>query len=100
MALVDFLEDNGITVHEAASGDDAWDMIERGTGYDVVYTDVNMPGGIDGLDLAQKVARRGGQTRIVILSGRQHPGRDALPPGAVFLVKPYRYEELLALAAA
>lgn len=99
MALVDFLSDNGLDVREACTADDAWRLIEAGTRFDIVYTDVNMPGEMDGLDLAHRLHRDCEATRIVILSGRQHPDREALPAGAVFLTKPYRYEELLVLAA-
>jgi|GEM_PF-1215338 len=98
MALVDFLSDNGLDVREAGSADDAWRLIEAGERFDIVYTDVNMPGELDGLDLAHRLHRDCEDTRIVILSGRQHPDRAALPDGAVFLTKPYRYEDLLVLA--
>ena len=55
----------------------------------LLFTDVEMPGGPDGFELAQTTARRWPDISIVVASGGVKPGPDDLPEGAVFLNKPF-----------
>jgi len=55
----------------------------------VLFTDVNMPGALDGLDLAQTVHERSPGVGILIGSGRIRPSPGELPPGTRFIAKPY-----------
>ena len=57
---------------------------------DVVLTDIDMPGSMDGLMLAVAVRNRWPPVQIVVMSGKQHPTSDDLPSRARFLEKPLR----------
>jgi CheY-like chemotaxis protein len=58
MVAVDILLDEGFMVLEVATADEAWPLLERRSDIDVLFTDVNMPGHMDGLTLAARVAER------------------------------------------
>ncbi|MFD0857827.1 response regulator [Roseovarius aquimarinus] len=83
----------GLRVIEARSGDDALRL--AGEAPDILVTDVEMPGALDGVALAHALRRDLPTLGIIVTSGRQAVTADALPPGALFLPKPYRSEELL-----
>jgi CheY-like chemotaxis protein len=61
----------------------------------VVYTDIQMPGSMDGLKLARFVRDRWPPIKIVATSGRVMVREDDLPAGSVFLPKPYRSAEVV-----
>ena len=79
----------GFTVLESASAEDALTLLEARPDVQVVFTDVNMPGALDGLGLAQAVHKRSPEISILIGSGRIRPGPAELPPGARVIAKPY-----------
>ena len=56
---------------------------------DVLFTDIRMPGPMDGLELAHRVRERWPWIAIIVASGNVFVGRDQLPDGARFLPKPY-----------
>ena len=60
----------------------------------VLFTDIRMPGSMDGLQLAGVVHRRWPLIRILLTSGDTHPSSDAIPDDGRFLAKPYRFESL------
>ncbi len=93
----DILEDGGYRVLEAANAAEALQCLQSGTEVVVLFTDVNMPGTPDGLGLARLVSDRWPQVKILVASGAVKPGRDDLPEKGMFLSKPYRAEDLLAL---
>ena len=62
----------------------------------VVFTDIQMPGSMDGLKLARFVRNRWPPIKIVATSGRVMVSEDDLPDGSVFLPKPYRGAEVVA----
>ena len=88
------LEEAGFAVLEA---DDAAQALEILSSHDVifaVFTDVNMPGSLDGIDLAQLVHDRWPDVRILVTTG----GADlsgGLPDGSEFLAKPYHAEQVV-----
>lgn len=88
MDLADTLADAGFAVVEASNADTAVRMFEGGLVVDMLVTDVDMPGKLNGLGLAAYVALSRPEIKIVITSGRVSLG-DGLPPGAAFLPKPY-----------
>ena len=89
MVAADALEDAGFTVLESASAEEALMLLETRPDVQVLFTDVNMPGALDGLGLAQTVHNRSPEISILIGSGRIRPGPAELPPGARFIAKPY-----------
>ncbi|HZQ13170.1 MAG TPA: response regulator [Pseudolabrys sp.] len=88
--VADWLNDHGFFVHEAASGDEALAYIDRGGPVDAMFTDVNLPGSIDGAELAARVRARRPELPIVYASGRYTSDEIApLVPRSVFVAKPY-----------
>ena len=60
----------------------------------VLFTDIEMPGSMDGLKLAAYVRNRWPPVSIIVTSGGIRPGEGLLPPDGVFLAKPYRSQDL------
>ncbi len=87
--LVDALEDMGLQIIEAASALEAVGLLSTHPEIGVVFTDVDMPGGLNGIELAKLVADVYPQTGILVTSGRYYDVEKKLPPGAHFLPKPY-----------
>jgi CheY-like chemotaxis protein len=87
-------EDAGFDVVEAATADEAIAELERRTDIRVVFTDVQMPGSIDGLRLAHVVRTRWPPIQIIATSGRLRLRDDDLPAGSRYLAKPYAVDEL------
>ncbi|OHV17418.1 response regulator [Methylorubrum extorquens] len=95
MIAVDILEDEGFTVLEAATADAALPILESRSDTGVLFTDVNMPGKMDGLTLATHVAERWPDIRLVVTSGRQELTNEELPDDGQFVEKPYRQRQLV-----
>ena len=93
--LVDLLEEAGMTVVEAATADDAFQILEDAPGVRVVLTDIEMPGRMNGLDLACRTRERWPEINLLVMSGRTFQSRDALPTGVEFWSKPYSTDRLL-----
>jgi CheY-like chemotaxis protein len=89
MAIVDELEDAGFEVFEAANSSEAVKILERTPRIKAMFTDVDMPGGIDGLELAAMVRGRWPPIVIIVTSGLRAVNADLLPDPAIFLPKPY-----------
>ena len=85
----DVVEEAGCAALEAASADEALRMIEaEGSAVDVVITDIEMPGSMDGIGLAQLIARRWPRIGVIVNSGHLEPLPGELPSGAIFMSKP------------
>jgi CheY-like chemotaxis protein len=88
--VADWLNERGFSVHEAATGDEALHYINRGGPVDVMFTDVNLPGSINGAELAERVRAKRPELPIVYSSGRVTSDQIApLVPRSVFVPKPY-----------
>jgi CheY-like chemotaxis protein len=90
------IESAGFEVIQAANADEAIAILETRPDIHVVFTDIQMPGSMDGLKLARFVRDRWPPVKIVATSGRVMVGDDDLPPGSVFLPKPYRGAHVVA----
>lgn len=99
MLAVDVLEDEGFAVVAAATADEAWAVLESRGDIGVLFTDVNMPGDMDGLALAARVAKRWPHIRLVVTSGRKGLSNHELPDHGQFVQKPYRQSELMSAIA-
>jgi CheY-like chemotaxis protein len=89
MSLADFLDDAGFKVFEAVNADEAIALLQARSDVQVVVTDIEMPGSMNGLELARVVQVRWPDVGIVVTSGRVRPSTDDLMDGVVFLSKPY-----------
>ncbi|MFK0333044.1 response regulator [Rhizobium sp. NPDC090275] len=92
--VAESISEAGFKVIEAFNADRALQIIEQGQKVDAIFTDINMPGDIDGLGLATVVRARWPEIGVVITSGKV---RDVtgLPAEAVFLEKPYLPESVV-----
>lgn len=81
------LEDAGYQVVPVSDADHAIRILEARQDIHLVFTDVNMPGSMDGLKLAAFVNDRWPPVHIIVTTGRAKP--LSLPPNALFIAKPY-----------
>lgn len=88
------LEDEGFVVFEAGTADEAIATLERHPEIQLVFTDVDMPGSMDGLKLAAFVRDRWPPIKIIVTSGHRQPEIGQLPQGSPFLTKPYASSEV------
>ena len=95
MGAVSIFEDAGFEVHEAGSADVAISILELHQEIRLVFTDINMPGTMDGLKLVHYVRGRWPPVKIIVTSGHVSVSDGNLPIGAVFLSKPYSPEDII-----
>ena len=79
----------GFHVLEASDSDAAVRLLEAQDSVSLIFTDINMPGSMDGLRLSEFVRDRWPPVRIIVTSGRVEPTAGALPDGTQFIAKPY-----------
>ena len=89
MDAVDMIEAAGFDALEAANADEAIAILESRLDITVVFTDIQMPGSMDGLKLARAVRGRWPPIKIVATSGHVEVSETDLPEGGRFLAKPY-----------
>jgi CheY-like chemotaxis protein len=89
MEAVNLIRDAGFDVVEAGNADEAILVLESRLDITVVFTDIQMPGSMDGLKLAAAIRGRWPPIKIVATSGLLHLSEDDLPSGSRFLPKPY-----------
>ena len=88
--VAEALEEQGFEVCLVSNAADALRHIESGAPVAALFTDIHMPGGMDGAELASRVRELRPDLPIVYASGRWHPGdRERLMPRSAFLPKPY-----------
>ncbi|WP_281413559.1 response regulator [Microvirga antarctica] len=95
MLISDELRDAGFEVIEAASADDALGVLASGHPIDLVFTDVRMPGSIDGAELASRIKKNHAEMQVILTSGHL-PAHEALSI-APFIAKPYSIAKAIAL---
>ncbi len=88
----EYLRDAGFSVIEATDATEALEIIRVRTDIDVLFTDINMPGGMDGIELARRVQDRQPTIRVVLTSGAVRPQPHELPGSGLFIEKPYSPE--------
>jgi CheY-like chemotaxis protein len=96
MDVVEQLEEGGFKVFEAPDADRAIKILEANSAIRILFTDVDMPGSMDGLKLAAAVRDRWPPIRIVVASGLRKVNLDALPDDSRFFAKPYDVNEIAA----
>lgn len=99
MNAVAMIEDAGYDVIEASNADDAILHLEARPEIRVIFSDIEMPGSMDGLKLIHLVRRRWPPVILILASGRGTPLVDDMPSETVFLRKPYSEGDLLKVLA-
>jgi two-component system, response regulator PdtaR len=89
MDSADLIRALGFDVIEARDADHALSVLESIPDIKIVFTDVQMPGSMDGLMLAAVVRDRWPPVALLITSGKVHPPVDNMPAGTRFISKPY-----------
>jgi CheY-like chemotaxis protein len=87
------LEGAGHNVVATFDADEAIAVLETDREIEVVITDINLPGSMDGLRLAAAVRDRWPPIHLIVVTG--HPLDRELPSGSLFVPKPYRPDEIL-----
>jgi two-component system, response regulator PdtaR len=95
MGIVDELEDAGFEVLEAANATEAIEQLAANVRISLIFTDVDMPGDMDGLKLAAAVRDRWPPIKIIVTSGHRVVDARALPTDARFLPKPYNPDHVV-----
>ena len=96
MLAADSLADSGYNVLEAADAAEALRILEEHDEVAVLFTDVNMPGPMDGLALAGLMHDRRPDLGLIVTSGRGTPDLGRLPLSSIYLAKPYGPQQLAA----
>ena len=87
--LAAFFEDEGFQVFEAGNADEAIGILAANPSIQVVLTDVQMPGSMDGVKLAHYVHKRFPPTLLVVASGAVRLTAADLPEHSMFIAKPF-----------
>ena len=96
MVIAAYLRDCGFDVVEAGSADEAIRVLETGLPIDIVFSDVSMPGSLDGFGLAQWVRRERPELKVILTSGAVRTAKDASDFSAhrPIVAKPYNHAKL------
>ena len=96
MAAADDLQDAGFHVLEAANADVALAVLEScSDDVQVLFTDIDMPGSMNGLDLAENVQQRWPHISLLISSAYHRPDPETLPDDGRFVPKPYCSDDVV-----
>ena len=94
LSAVQIVEDAGYEALEAADADEAIGLLETRSDINLVFTDVHMPGTMDGLKLAHYIRDRWPPIRLMVASGVAILSERDLPSGTSFVPKPYREQSI------
>jgi two-component system, response regulator PdtaR len=92
---IDLVEQAGYTAVEASTADEAIAILEARKDIRIVFTDIDMPGSMDGLKLAHAIRKRWPPIELILTSGHFDIGEDEIPERGRFFVKPYRDHEII-----
>lgn len=94
MLAAEMVADAGFEAIEAHNADEAIRILEQRTDIAIIFTDVDMPGSMDGLRLARAVHNRWPPIKIIVTSGYTTVQQKDLPEGGMFFQKPYLSGEI------
>ena len=89
LAAVMLVEEAGFEALEATDADHAIAILEARDDVRVVFTDIDMPGSMDGIRLAHFIRERWPPVQIIVASGKAIVSESGLPAGSRFFTKPY-----------
>ena len=95
VAAVDMIEDAGFDVVSTADASEAIEILEQRLDIRIVFSDIDMPRGIDGMKLAALIRKRWPPIRIILTSGYRSIDALQMPPHSVFFSKPYVEEKII-----
>ena len=95
MTVMDLFEDEGFEVLEAATADEALAIFSVRSDVALLFTDVEMPGKINGYELARWVKANRPRVKTLIVSGRAMPRAGDIPEGAAFISKPFDHQDVI-----
>ncbi|WIM12963.1 response regulator [Enhydrobacter sp.] len=95
LSAISILEDGGFDTLDAASADEAIVHLETNPLVLIVFTDINMPGSMDGRRLALVIRSRWPPVDLVLTSGQVLVAKQDIPARGHFLPKPYSAEQLV-----
>src|SRR5882724_8246026 len=95
MRAVDIIEDAGFTAVEAVSADEALAILESRSDISLLFSDIQMPGSMDGLKLAHAVHDRWPAIKIILVSGQVTPTDAEKPADSRFFGKPLGVEKMI-----
>src|SRR5579859_5978391 len=96
MRAVDIVADAGFTPIEAVNADEALAILESRSDVDLLFTDIQMPGSMDGLKLAHAVHERWPSIKIILVSGKLTPNNSERPTDSRFFGKPLEVKQMIA----
>jgi CheY-like chemotaxis protein len=96
MRAVDMVEDAGFTSVEAVDADQAVAILESRSDIALLFTDIQMPGSMDGLKLAHAVRKRWPPIKIILVSGQLKLADIDLPADSRFFGKPLEAKVIIA----
>ena len=89
MGAVDLVQSAGYEALEAQDADEAIRILESRDDIDLVFTDVQMPGTMDGVKLAHYIRNRWPPVKLIVASGQRILEESSLPTGSHYFAKPY-----------
>jgi two-component sensor histidine kinase/CheY-like chemotaxis protein len=95
MRAVDMVEDAGFTAVEAINADDALAILESRSDIELLFTDIQMPGSMDGLKLAYAVHKRWPSIKIILVSGQLNLTDSDKPADSRFFGKPLDVKQMI-----
>lgn len=95
MLAVNMVEDAGYTSLEAVDADEAFALLQSRSDIALLFTDIQMPGSMDGLQLAHEVYKRWPPIKIILVSGQLRPLTSEIPLESRFFGKPLVSSEMV-----
>ena len=96
MRAVDIVEDAGYASVEAVDADEAFSVLQSRSDIALLFTDIQMPGTMDGLQLAHAVYERWPRLKIILVSGRLKLSSAHIPRDSRFFGKPFVSGQIIA----
>jgi len=94
ISTASYLRDAGFVVIEAATAAEAIRLVGAEGSVELVFSDIDMPGTMDGVGLAQWIGEKHPRIKVLLTSGAAWTGEPAVLRIAPFLPKPYRFDDL------
>jgi two-component system, response regulator PdtaR len=89
------LQQAGYVVLSATSADEAAELLEDREDVRLIVTDINLPGTVNGLKLAATAKAQQPDMNVIIVTGYSAPKNDEIPPGSLFIPKPYNARKMI-----